>query len=238
MLRRFQRRMDKALAPAALVGGEGNVKFGQLLQVHHAVKKVSLGCDVEDKDLRFGEDKCAVTGTPMVEPSVRTTFTVEKYSGRGSAPGGDDLLRFGEMIKLKCNPMVTDEQKALYLYSKPVSTTYFAKISRQQEVGVTSKDNFDVVWKVLPVEPTDHLVRDGEPVPVGDAVVLQHAATKQNLRLTDCHYHNDFGSEFEVSGHTEYSTGKAAVMENMSKGRVKYDLDKPVMSSNVWTIAC
>ena len=234
--------MDKALAPVALEGGEGHVKLGQMLQLNHSVKRVSLGCDVEDKDLRFGEDKYAVTGTPMVEPSVRSTFSAEKYSGRGAASSAsaDDYLRFGEMVKLKCNPMVTDEgsNKSLYLYLKPVSTTYFAKISRQQEVGVTSTDNFDVVWRVLPVEPTDRLVRDGEPVPVGEAVVLQHAASKQNLRLTDCHYHNDFGSEFELSGHTEYSIGKAAVMENMAKGRVKYDLDKPVMSSNVWTIAC
>lgn len=60
--------MDKALAPVALEGGEGHVKLGQMLQLHHSVKRVSLGCDVEDKDLRFGEDKYAVTGTPMVEP--------------------------------------------------------------------------------------------------------------------------------------------------------------------------
>ena len=79
--------MDKALAPVALEGGEGHVKLGQMLQLNHSVKRVSLGCDVEDKDLRFGEDKYAVTGTPMVEPSVRSTFSAEKYSGRGGRGG-------------------------------------------------------------------------------------------------------------------------------------------------------
>ena len=86
------------------------------------------------------------------------------------------------------------------------------------------------------VLPADRLVLEGQPVPVGEPVVFQHSATKQNLNLTNENYFNDFGQETEVSGHTSHSIGKAAVMENMNKGMVKSDLDKPELAGNHWRL--
>lgn len=53
------------------------------------------------------------------------------------------------------NPMVQGEaldasggSRALYLYSRPVTTTHFAKLSRHQLVAFTDCASYNSVWQV------------------------------------------------------------------------------------------
>ena len=67
----------------------------------------------------------------------------------------DDTLHYGEKLRIMANPMVQGEaldasggSRALYLYSRPVTTTHFAKLSRHQLVAFTDHAGYDSVWQV------------------------------------------------------------------------------------------
>ncbi len=63
--------------------------------------------------------------------------------------------RYGQKIRLACNPMAFGEQpdaqggsRPLCLFSKPVSSLHCAKFCRNQVVGCTYRSTFDTVWTV------------------------------------------------------------------------------------------
>lgn len=67
----------------------------------------------------------------------------------------DDALHYGQKLRLVANPMVQGEtldgvggSRPLYLYSRPVGTTHFAKFSRHQLVAFTDRASYDSVWQV------------------------------------------------------------------------------------------
>lgn len=67
----------------------------------------------------------------------------------------DDALHYGQKLRIIANPMVQGEtldglggSRPLYLYSRPVGTTHFAKFSRHQLVALTDRASYDTVWQV------------------------------------------------------------------------------------------
>ena len=66
-----------------------------------------------------------------------------------------DALHYGQKLRIVANPMVQGEMldgvggsRPLYLYSRPVGTTHFAKYSRHQLVAFTDRASYDSVWQV------------------------------------------------------------------------------------------
>jgi len=71
------------------------------------------------------------------------------------AQHADDALHYGQKLRIIANPMVQGEtldgvggSRPLYLYSRPVGTTHFAKFSRHQLVALTDRASYDTVWQV------------------------------------------------------------------------------------------
>ena len=67
-----------------------------------------------------------------------------------------DALHYGQKLRVVANPMVQGEvldgiggSRPLYLYSRPVGTTHFAKYSRHQLVAFTDRPSYDSVWQVV-----------------------------------------------------------------------------------------
>ena len=67
-----------------------------------------------------------------------------------------DALHYGQKLRILANPMVQGEtldgfggSRPLYLYSRPVGTTHFAKYSRHQLVAFTDRASYDSVWQVI-----------------------------------------------------------------------------------------
>lgn len=67
-----------------------------------------------------------------------------------------DALHYGQKLRIVANPMVQGEtldgsggSRPLYLYSRPVGTTHFAKYSRHQLVAFTDRASYDSVWQVI-----------------------------------------------------------------------------------------
>ena len=65
------------------------------------------------------------------------------------------VLHFGQKVRLIANPQAQGEElegtggsRPLFLYSKPISTTNFAKFSRHQLVALGETANYDSIWQV------------------------------------------------------------------------------------------
>lgn len=68
----------------------------------------------------------------------------------------DAALHYGQKLRIVANPMIQGEildgaggSRPLYLYSRPIGTTHFAKYSRHQLVAFTDHASYDSVWQVM-----------------------------------------------------------------------------------------
>jgi hypothetical protein len=79
---------------------------------------------------------------------------------------------------------------------------------------------------------------DGSPVPANALVVLHHSATSEALCSEPrCAYPNDFGSEFEVSAHTQTATGsKRTITAEVAGERSAEDLVRQEGVVNQWAL--
>lgn len=154
--------MSMALSEVELtrVADDPYVHFGDLLQLVHLETGHAVASDVNDRDMRPGEEACAATAAPEVRaPCPRNTFVLLKYAGDPGAPREqvyeDDVLHYGQKIRLALNPASLGEDTTadggtspLCLFSKLLSSNHFAKYSRKQLVGLTFRNTYDTVWQV------------------------------------------------------------------------------------------
>ena len=243
----FQKRMNSVLAPVDLtaVKKDGFVHFGDTVQICQATTGSVLSCDVGDMmhDSRT-EATYAVTASTSTDPCVRNAFKIETYTAPSKSVVFEqeyedkETLHYGQKLKLVHIP--SPGEQPLYCYSKPISTTNFAKFSRNQEVALTNRDSYDNVWTVLHPDVSERANMhntEGLKVPVGLPIVLQHCGTRQNLCLMEqFKVQNDFGSETEVCCKTVSVLGKNLTMEKITQGYVKGDLEKPELPNNLWVI--
>ncbi|GMH40575.1 hypothetical protein BSKO_08479 [Bryopsis sp. KO-2023] len=243
----FQLRMSIALRDFELtkIKEDEFVHYGDLIQLGNVESGAVLCGDIKDKDTRPGERSCAVTATSSLTfPCARNTFLIARYKPKSMAVFDtyyDDILRFGQKLRLIANPAINDEpldgvggRRPLCLFSRPISTTHSAKYSRHQVVGLTYKVGYETVWEVRPTNPEEWIVSEGREVRPFEPITLVHCATKQALKLEEAGYPNDFGVEMEVSAHSVLSTAKRSVLVNSSEGKIRGSIDKPVSSPNHW----
>lgn len=247
----FQQRMAIALAEVELtrIRDDPYVHFGDLLQLVHGESGAALACDVEDKDTRPGEDACTATATTEFRlPVARNTFLIAKYRPARPSPQetyyDDDVLRYGEKIRLVANPLAQNQEltsdggpRPLYLFSRPISINNYAKFSRHQLVGFTSRDTYDAVWQVATPDPSERIAAEGVEVMAGAPLLLVHCATSKPLCLEQGaaqRYPNDFGMELEVTAHQAVSAGMQQGLEHLTMGKTTKALPKSTLSPNHW----
>ena len=153
--------MSTALAEVELtrVADEPYVHCGDVVQLVHLETGSTVAGDVHDVDPRPGEEACSATAAPEIRDAcARNTFVLLKYRpSRASALEPyyeDDILRYGQKVRLALNPAalgleadVAGGPRPLCLFSKPASSTHYAKYCRKQLVGFTRRDTFDTVWQ-------------------------------------------------------------------------------------------
>lgn len=246
----FQARMSTALSEVEMtkIRDDPYVHFGDVIQLVHVDTGTVLACDVEDKDMRPGELACAATAAPEIRaPCARNTFLISKYRPpRMSALDTfyeDDVLRYGQKIRLLANPLAQGESldsaggpRPLCLFSRPVSTTHFAKYSRSQLAGFTWRHTYDSVWQVVTPDPSERLVSEGVEVMAGAPILFVHCATKKPLCLEPYKYPNDFGNELEISARQAAGQGLKLALEQASTGVFKGFLPKGENTDNFFTI--
>ena len=54
------------------------------------------------------------------------------------------------------------------------------------------------IWIIDHIDPNFRFEKQGEPVRVGDPILIRHGPTSHYLASDSVKYKNDFGTEFEV----------------------------------------
>lgn len=155
---RYSQRMGVALQEVELSKSrdDEHVHFGDVLQLVHLETGFVLSCDVGDVDPRPGELACSATAaTQVTAPCARNSLILVRYEPAPGAPlepdYPDDTLRYGQKVHLAVHPSALGESdvdsaagpRPLRLFSKPVTTTHYAKYSRKQLVGFTHRNSYD-----------------------------------------------------------------------------------------------
>ena len=89
------------------------------------------------------DEAYAVTATADIGAVARSVVQLMPAKGEAKGP-----ICYGEEIRVQANPHINN--KNLYLHSTPVTPMVFARFSRNQEVCLHTKPNYNTVWKIFP----------------------------------------------------------------------------------------
>lgn len=70
-------------------------------------------------------------------------------------------------------------------------------------------NNYSGTWIIDSLDPNFRFERQGEPVMVGEPILIRHSATSHYLASDLVKIKNDFGTEYEVSVHSFASKNKS-----------------------------
>lgn len=148
--------------------------------------------------------------------------------------GSDDVIRFGQKIKLQACEYF--HKKVLHLGSTPQSNVIFSAKTRKQEASMHACDSFNTQWIVDHCNPNDRFERQGEPVQAGEEVLLRHINTGHYLASDLVSLKNDFHVEYEVSTHSFASLYKTQNLWMEKDGRLTTDVPTKYQGDqNVWS---
>jgi len=156
-----------------------------------------------------------VTAGPDGAPTARTTFVVLR-EGAGAAEacapahaaggGAGDVVAFGDRVVLAASPALVADAETRVAGMPPVLFSQKANIALgntrkgMQEVTLAPAAGraADAAW-VVRSAGGDDLTTVGEPVALGEDVVLEHAMSRVPLSATPAEtFPTDFGAELEV----------------------------------------
>ncbi len=120
-----------------------------------------LVCDMSDRITSNDEAYAVTTTEKAVGACARSVIHIVRAQQNQGGPASDDLVRYGQEIKLQSNDHICN--KPLFLSSQPVSPLAFARFSRNQEVCLLNKSTYNTSWKIWPVVGT-RVAKQGQPV--------------------------------------------------------------------------
>ena len=183
-----------------------------------------MGDRITGQDEAYSVTACAGAG-----PMARSVVNLLPVQGEAKGP-----LCNGQEIRIVANPHIAN--KGLYLHSQPVSPMVFARFSRNQEVCLVTKPNYNTVWTIAPGNAAAK-TKYGQQVRAGDPIILQHSATVQYLSTDKIAYNKEFGNEMEVSAMCASTKAKTQMLAGEYNGdKVREDVVKNVANTNIWTI--
>lgn len=183
---------------------------------------------MDDKIQSVDEAYACTTTTSGIGPCGRSILHVQSVDN----PNSDGHVLYGEQVRLVTNPYIF--HKPLYVHSCQLTPQIFARFSRNAEVCLSAKCNYNTVWKILPPDgPTSSLM--GKPVQAMTELWLEHCATKEYLSNDNIMYGNQFGNELEVSCKKHLVKHKPQQLENEQVGKHVINLSqKDVAVQNIW----
>ena len=111
----------------------------------------------------------------------------------------------------------------------------YARFSRNQEVCMHIKKNYNTVWVVEDLNPTTRKENIGKPIPANEPIVIKHAATCHLLASDNVDYRNDFGLEYEVCVHSFATKNKSQNLALESSGLISPDAPTKFQhDQNIW----
>lgn len=231
----LQQKIDKSLLRASLTySGDGLVHFGDHLMLLNKETDGFLVTDIYDPIKGTDEGYHAFTGKNTV-PSARSVFIIKKYTKEQDL-FQDNIVHYGQKVQFQVNPLLV--KKELYLHSCHVTPIHVARFSRKQEAGFFAKNDYNTVWTIEHIDPKVRFENTGNPVLVGEPILLKHCQTAQWL-ASDPTYpiKNDFGTEYEVFGFSFQTLNKTQNLIAEKTGRTTTDIpSRNQKDQNCWAI--
>ena len=215
---------------------DNSLRFGDAVMLKNTLTNGWLVCDMGDRITSCDEAYAVTTTEKAVGACARSIVHINRGSATPAPgmPANDDMIRYGCEVRLQTNEFILN--KPLWLASQPISPMAFARFSRNQEVCLLNKSNYNTMWKIWPAVG-QRSVKLGHPVIATDQIMLEHCATTQLLSNDRIPYRNDFGNEMEVSCMSAATKHKTQMLAGEYNGeRVRENDNKGVNGKNFWQI--
>lgn len=142
-----------------------------------------LAFDMDDKITSVDEAYACTTTTNNLGPCGRSVLFVQSVNN----PNSEDKVCYGDQVRFVTNPYIF--HKPLYMHSCQLTPQIFARFSRNAEVCLAAKPNYNCVWKIQPPDgPTSALM--GQPVQANRELWIEHCATRELLSSDNIMYGN------------------------------------------------
>lgn len=230
-----QRQLEEALRLETLSESpDGLLRFNQKVTVLSHQSKGVLSVNPHDEVMK-DYPSFMLTTSANAQPTVRNTFVILRVDGDDGFE--DDVVHYGQLIRLGIAPFGSKLQGPVYMHSEMVTALAAAKFSRHQEVTALAQPSGETKWQLLCPDASIRLEMEGEPVPAGSPSVFRHVATGSLLASDEIPYDNLFGREMEVHCFVYQSLGKTQNLVGEKKGEITADVALRKQGlPNIWTI--
>ena len=210
---------------------DGLLRYKDNVMLMNKQTNAFLVFDMDDKITSVDEAYACTATKDNVGPCGRSILYVE--SVENPAAGSAKVL-YGDQVRFVTNPYIF--LKPLYLHSCQLTPQIYARFSRNAEVCLSAKANYNTVWRILPPDgPTSPLI--GQPVQANTEMWIEHCATRELLFNDVITYGNQFGRELEVSCKKMVVKHKPQQLENELIGKHVVNLSqKDICQQNIWQI--
>ena len=198
--------------------------------------------DIDDKNINY-KAAFAVTTSPLMTFSCpRSMFKFEKYSSDkhfNCIPEEQPVepVCYHEKIRIVCHPLVYETP--LYLFSPLISPFSYSRFSRNQEVLISSEENFFNCWTIEHIDPAKRLEVQGSPVNSKEPFLIRHDQTGKLLSSDLIDYFNDFGHEYEVcaNNYLPYGRYQKILPYDMKEDKVsEVQCNRVERTDNIWSV--
>ena len=125
------------------------------------------------------EEAYHVTTTPNHPGPVSRSIFVIKKAEKVDIFGNDDIVRYGQKVKIEVNPYLF--RKTLYLNSLPLGPNAYSPISRNQEASLSPTESYSGTWVIDHLDPNFRFEKQGEPVEANTPILIRHCSTSHYL---------------------------------------------------------
>lgn len=163
-----------------------------------------------------------MTSTPQHPGPVTRSIFVIKRAEAVDVFGSDNIIRYGQKIKIEVNPYL--HRKTLWLSSQPLGPTCYSPVSRHQEASVSTKESYNGTWVIDYLDPNFRFEKQGEPIQANDPILIRHCQTSHYLASDLKKVKNEFGQEYEVSVNSFATKNRSQNLALENSGKITGDL--------------
>lgn len=179
---------------------DGNLHYGTPIRLVNEEFGFFLACDPGDAE-NVEEEMYSATASRQADVTARNVWILRRIDEITDKPvesdaGGDDVVCYGDRFLIQSTDAL--DAKPFYIGSHILDWAHFSRISRKQIVYSTQKESYMNTWTVESIGRDTMMEMEGEPVKIGDMVLIKHASTQAPLAATEASVLNDYGNENEL----------------------------------------
>ena len=144
----------------------------------------------------------------------------------------DKNINYNAAFAVTTSPLMT--------FSCPRSMFKFEKYdSINQEVLISSEENFFNCWTIEHIDPSKRLEVQGQPVPSNEPFLIRHDQTGKLLSSDLIDYFNDFGHEYEMccNNYLPYGRYQKILPFDMHEDKVsEVQCNRIEQPQNIWSV--